>query len=441
MSRSTGLALGPSLLIGLLLPTVAFGVEPDRCAKARAAIAALRSYDGSTPARDVGAALEGLGTPGGEVANEVDALVALIEERSRLLRGRDAHEVIRLRSLALATIARLGPTTAAAPLIAEQLDESVDPRAIAAAARAFAFLPGEKRWGLRPLLRAFQSTMGDVPLCLDRFDPRGISPDDMTTLRLEIVAALRSLGPAAREAVPLLEAARRSSGPAGSLQERLSREASAAIAVIASGSREAAADPAECPECVRSLVDLFVSPWQSPADRPSPAAPTARLTDQNGRRWNWRALIDRPTAVTFFYARCQNPNRCERTMAQIAALRKRLERESLRDETRILCVTLEPEWDTPEVLKEYALAHHITVDAHLLMLRPETTAPLALSDALNVPVNRSGSQVNTHGTAIYLLDSQGRVARTYRSLQWDPADVARDLKRLRDEPSSQRAVE
>jgi cytochrome oxidase Cu insertion factor (SCO1/SenC/PrrC family) len=121
-------------------------------------------------------------------------------------------------------------------------------------------------------------------------------------------------------------------------------------------------------------------------------------------------------------------------MSRIAALRAALEKEGLLNSVRLLCVTMEPASDTPATLREYATSHGLARERNVRFLRPDPTAPRTLSDALDAPVNQAGTQVNTHGTALYLVDRRGRVARTYRSLLWNTADVAADLRRLVEEP-------
>ena len=81
--------------------------------------------------------------------------------------------------------------------------------------------------------------------------------------------------------------------------------------------------------------------------------------------------------------------------------------------------------------------HQLPVDDNLMFVRPALTSPAAVY-GLKFPVNLSGDRVNSHAVALYVLDKSGRVARTYRSLLWEPADVARDLDRLAERTETQR---
>jgi cytochrome oxidase Cu insertion factor (SCO1/SenC/PrrC family) len=71
-------------------------------------------------------------------------------------------------------------------------------------------------------------------------------------------------------------------------------------------------------------------------------------------------------------------------------------------------------------------------------LSPTTTIHHALNrsavagflDAFDVPVNYVANSVNIHGVALYLLDANGRLARTYHTTVWDNSHVIKDLNEL-----------
>jgi protein SCO1/2 len=431
--------LAAALALSLLPSAVRAAGPDDRRTAARSILEELQSFDGATSGPTIAARLERLAELGPPAAPLAAALVPLIEDRSPLFAGRDEHDVIRLRSLALAALARIGPPPESALLIAEQLDESFDPRAIAAAARAFSRLPGKKSWGLRALLNAYRSEMMDEPLCLDRYSARDVPVEQETTMRLEVLRALRSLKGDAREALPLIGETAKSNTAPGSLQERLRREAEEAMRAIADAAVDNEPDTSDrCAACEADAPSLAASRWRAPTERDASIPPGTALTAQDGRAYTWRDLTDHPSVVTFFYTRCRNPNRCDRTMARVSALRRQLQKERVSSTVRILCVTMEPARDTPAVLLGYAQDRQLPVDGNLLLLRPDPSAPRSLIDQLEVPVGLCGDQVSTHGVALYVLDSGGRVARTYRSLLWDPADIIRDLKRLCAESQNSR---
>ena len=58
-------------------------------------------------------------------------------------------------------------------------------------------------------------------------------------------------------------------------------------------------------------------------------------------------------AVDFIYTRCPLPDVCPRLAANFAALQRRF-RDRLGSELMLLSVTVDPEYDTPAVLADYA---------------------------------------------------------------------------------------
>lgn len=83
--------------------------------------------------------------------------------------------------------------------------------------------------------------------------------------------------------------------------------------------------------------------------RPGDRLPEFRLTDQQGRIVTEDDLRGRVVAVNFIYTRCPLPDVCPRLAANFAALQRRFG-----DRVLLLSVTVDPDYDTPTVLGEYA---------------------------------------------------------------------------------------
>jgi len=77
--------------------------------------------------------------------------------------------------------------------------------------------------------------------------------------------------------------------------------------------------------------------------------PEFRLTDQAGREGARDDLRGRVVAINFIYTRCPLPDVCPRLSANFAVLAKKFAGRVL-----FLSVTVDPDYDTPAVLSEYA---------------------------------------------------------------------------------------
>jgi protein SCO1/2 len=80
------------------------------------------------------------------------------------------------------------------------------------------------------------------------------------------------------------------------------------------------------------------------------SVPDFLLTDQSSRPVRLADLRDQVVALNFVYTRCPLPDVCPRLSAGFARLQKRFAGRDL----VLLSVTLDPQYDTPEVLADYA---------------------------------------------------------------------------------------
>ena len=131
-------------------------------------------------------------------------------------------------------------------------------------------------------------------------------------------------------------------------------------------------------------------------------APDFALTDQSGRVVRLSGLRGLPVVIDFIYTRCPMPDVCPRLSANFARLQKRFG-----ENVMLLSITLDPEYDTPEVLSDYA--HRWRASPNWLFL---TGAPQSIRDL----AGRFGviywpeEGVLTHTSATAVIDKQGRLA-------------------------------
>jgi Uncharacterized protein SCO1/SenC/PrrC, involved in biogenesis of respiratory and photosynthetic systems len=83
------------------------------------------------------------------------------------------------------------------------------------------------------------------------------------------------------------------------------------------------------------------------------AVPDFELTDQHGRPLRLSSLRGKLVAIHFIYTRCPLPDVCPRLAAGFATLQRKF-RTRMGEELILLSITIDPQHDTPEVLREYA---------------------------------------------------------------------------------------
>jgi protein SCO1 len=83
--------------------------------------------------------------------------------------------------------------------------------------------------------------------------------------------------------------------------------------------------------------------------------PDFELTNQSGYPVRLSGFYGRVVVVNFIYTRCPLPEVCPRLASNFALVQRRF-REQLGSELILLSVTMDPKYDTPEVLEKYSKA-------------------------------------------------------------------------------------
>jgi protein SCO1/2 len=150
------------------------------------------------------------------------------------------------------------------------------------------------------------------------------------------------------------------------------------------------------------------------------------LPDADGKTrtladWKGKVLV-----VFFGYTQC--PDVCPTTMAELAQIRKSLGKDGDRVET--VFVTIDPERDTPEILRAYVANFGPGFTA--LRGSPEQTAAAAKEFKVfyaKVPGRTEGNYTMDHSAASFVFDSAGRV-RLFVPYGGDPKNFAADIRLL-----------
>jgi protein SCO1 len=155
-------------------------------------------------------------------------------------------------------------------------------------------------------------------------------------------------------------------------------------------------------------------------------APEFALTTQSGERLSLTDLRGNVLAVTFIYATCKDT--CPILTAKMATLQQRLGAD-FGPRVRFVSVTVEPEVDTPAVLKAYA--ERFGAD-------PAGWSFLTGSGAeVNDVVRRYGAFAKRvkpgevdHLFLTSLVDRRGMLRVQYLGYRFDPDEMLRDLRSL-----------
>jgi protein SCO1/2 len=155
-------------------------------------------------------------------------------------------------------------------------------------------------------------------------------------------------------------------------------------------------------------------------------AKTLSLPDSTGKERTLADFNGKVTVVFFGYTQC--PDVCPTTMAELAQVKKALGPDG--DKLQGVFVTIDPERDTPEVLKSYVTAF----DPSFVALRGslDQTREAAKQFKIfyeKVPGKAPGSYTMDHSAGSFVLDTKGQ-PRLFERYGQDADALTGDIKAL-----------
>ena len=150
------------------------------------------------------------------------------------------------------------------------------------------------------------------------------------------------------------------------------------------------------------------------------------LTDQDGRPLEFRKLRGRPLVINFIYTSC--PDVCTLLTASLKILRERL-KPGEAGSVRFLSITMDPEVDTPEVLKVHSRRRQADA-ANWRWLTGKAAELAPVWQEFGVSVKRLDRGLIAHTTLTVVADAEGNMRFAYSGSAPDPDALLKDLRAL-----------
>jgi protein SCO1/2 len=169
--------------------------------------------------------------------------------------------------------------------------------------------------------------------------------------------------------------------------------------------------------------------------QPGDAVPDFALRNQDGHAIHLDQFRGKALLVTFIYTRCPLPNFCPLVTRNFAEINRQLATvPGLSGKTHLLCVSFDPEHDTPERLRAYG-ATYIGSDAkdafaHWDFAVPRKAELEKMAEYFDVGVTHGADDTITHTLSTTLIGPGGKVAQFYPGNEWTPEQVLSDLRRV-----------
>lgn len=151
------------------------------------------------------------------------------------------------------------------------------------------------------------------------------------------------------------------------------------------------------------------------------------LVDENGQAVDAEDYAGKVTLVYFGYTFC--PDVCPITLARLAGTLNRLD-DDVRDDIQVLFITVDPERDTPEVVKRYTGAF----GDEFIGITGERAEIDALTNRMRVTYeyetpNKRGDYIVNHTSAVFAFDREGEAQFLIRDSH-PITDAVADINRL-----------
>ena len=168
---------------------------------------------------------------------------------------------------------------------------------------------------------------------------------------------------------------------------------------------------------------------------PGDALPDATFVDQEGHSLRLSDSRGQPLLVSFLYTRCPLPDYCPALETRLIAVQQRVKTDPGLAGTRIITVTIDPEYDTPAVLKRHAAARSIDTAVWRFV-----TGSLADVDAFGrrfgISVTRGSGSPNDieHNLRTIVVSREGRIVHVENGAAWRVEDLMQPLSHAAGRP-------
>ena len=154
--------------------------------------------------------------------------------------------------------------------------------------------------------------------------------------------------------------------------------------------------------------------------------PEFTLLDQTGQAVSGSKFRGKQVVVNFIYSRCPIATMCPAATMNMISLQKAARSAGVKN-FELVSISLDPEYDTPGILKEYASVRGIDTSNFSFLTGPDVAVRQLLAQ-LGVIREFDGATIK-HSLATVLIDEQGKIIYRQDGSQWKVDDFVQHLKK------------
>jgi protein SCO1/2 len=169
---------------------------------------------------------------------------------------------------------------------------------------------------------------------------------------------------------------------------------------------------------------------------PGDQVPDFTMKNQDGQPIHLDQFRGKTLLITFIYTRCPLPNFCPLVTRNFATIDRQLQANpALYAKTHLLCISFDPEHDTPARLRAYG-EQYIGSDAKTVFAHWDFAVPAKadvdkLAQYFDVGITHDSDDTSiTHTLSTTLIGPDGKVQQFYPGNEWTPDQVIADVRHL-----------
>ncbi len=163
---------------------------------------------------------------------------------------------------------------------------------------------------------------------------------------------------------------------------------------------------------------------------PGQQVPDVTLVNQNGDKIHLDQFHGKPLLLTFIYTHCPFPDYCLRMSNNFGKVLEQLQQNPKAfEQAQLLSISIDPENDTPAVLRSYGERYVGRVDPKFRHWQFASGSPEQVrkaADFFGLSYNSKDGQI-VHGLQTVLVGADGKVLKVYSGNDWNPEEVAAEM--------------
>ena len=147
------------------------------------------------------------------------------------------------------------------------------------------------------------------------------------------------------------------------------------------------------------------------------------FTTQNEEKLNLDDLKGEWWIANFMYTNCRTV--CPRTTANLVDVQQKLKKDGLTPQ--IVSFSVDPSYDTPEILKEYANEYDADLETWNFLTGYDFETIQEISeDTFKAVLQEGAAGQRSHGFSFYLINPDGNIIKKYDDMSSDELDILVD---------------